>query len=163
MRATSFLRTKQLISDDFPTLERPKMAISGRSSLGQSRARALLLTNSTCLIWEWPAKGPITMLEPGSTISSVNSSISTPGGMNRTERANLASSEMERVVGREQDVIRGVEMRFGVRKNRVVCRSLCDWKCEGRKGARFIVKNRHRSITIFFGVAEMFGDRVFEF
>ena len=90
------------------------------------------------------------MLEPGSTISSVNSSISTPGGMKRTERANLASSEMERVVGREEDVIRGVEMRFGVRKNRVVWKSWCDWKCEGRKGARFIVMNRHRRISIFF-------------
>lgn len=54
---------------------------------------------------------------------------------------NLVLLEMEWVVGREEDVICGVEMRFGVWKNWVVWKSLCDWKCEGCKGVRFIVMN----------------------
>ena len=41
--------------EDLPTLERPRTANSGRSSLGQSLARALLLTNWTSLIRESPA------------------------------------------------------------------------------------------------------------
>ena len=51
VRATSFFLTKALISEDFPTLDRPKIANSDSSSLGQYLAAPLLLTNSTSLIW----------------------------------------------------------------------------------------------------------------
>lgn len=79
--------------EDLPTLDRPRMANSGLSSLGQSRARALLLTNSTCLILASPAYGPTTMLDPGRIMSAVTSSRETPGGMKRgAAAAGVASS-----------------------------------------------------------------------
>lgn len=73
------------MSEDLPTLDRPRIANSGRSCFGQSLALALLFTNSTSLILASPAYGPSTMFEPGRTIFSVTSSAgSTPGDMNRT-------------------------------------------------------------------------------
>lgn len=67
--------------EDLPTLERPMMANSGRSSLGQSRARGLLFANSTSRIRASPAYGPTTMFDPGSTtISAAPASRGTPGG-----------------------------------------------------------------------------------
>lgn len=95
MRATSFLRTKELIKEDLPTFERPSIANSGRSSLGQSLGRILLPINWTSLTLASPAYGPNTMLEPGKIMSSVTSSGSVPGGMKRTVLTDLAVSAIE--------------------------------------------------------------------
>lgn len=90
MSATSFFLTSELIRDDFPTLDLPKTANSGRrsGSLGQSLALALLLTNSTLFTFASPAYGPRTMLDRGSTISVDTSSTATPGGMKRAVLTN---------------------------------------------------------------------------
>lgn len=93
MRATSFFRTKKLISDDLPTFDRPNMANSGQSSLGQSLARLLLFTKSTSLTLASPASGPITIFDPGRTISSVTSSGLSPGGTKSTFCTNREESE----------------------------------------------------------------------
>lgn len=55
VRAISFWRTRALMREDFPTLDLPMIANSGRSSLGQSLARELLFTNTACLIRASPA------------------------------------------------------------------------------------------------------------
>src|SRR5690348_18379582 len=51
VRASPLLPSKELINDDFPTLERPRKAISGRLPSTQwSRSKALL-TNSALVIF----------------------------------------------------------------------------------------------------------------
>ena len=49
--AKLFLCNKELISDDFPTLERPKNAISRLPSVGHCPARNALFTNSAEVIF----------------------------------------------------------------------------------------------------------------
>ena len=49
--ASPFLRTKVLISDDLPTLDRPIKAYSGRLSLGNLSIRVLLIRNSAFVIF----------------------------------------------------------------------------------------------------------------
>ncbi|KAL8168334.1 hypothetical protein V2J09_009833 [Rumex salicifolius] len=91
VKATSFLRTRELISEDLPTFDRPRTANSGRPSRGQSLGLVLLFMNSTSLILASPVNGPSTILDPGNTISSVMSSSSTPGGIYRTVLEDTAS------------------------------------------------------------------------
>src|SRR6187551_1288407 len=49
--ASAFRRSSELISDDFPTLDRPRNAISGLTSASQSFLLNALLTNSDDVIF----------------------------------------------------------------------------------------------------------------
>ncbi|KAL0907256.1 hypothetical protein M5K25_025814 [Dendrobium thyrsiflorum] len=73
----------------FATLDLPRIANSGRSSLGQSLAREMLFTKSACLICASPAYGPTIIFDTESAILTVTSPFATPGGM---KRASLTSS-----------------------------------------------------------------------
>src|SRR5687768_5315655 len=50
VRANPFLRSNELMSEDLPTFERPKKAISGLPSVTQCRFSNALLTNSAEMI-----------------------------------------------------------------------------------------------------------------
>jgi hypothetical protein len=51
VRARAFRSNNELISDDLPTFDRPKNAISGRPSLGHCRASKALFINWAELIF----------------------------------------------------------------------------------------------------------------
>ena len=62
VRASPFRSSSELISDDLPTFDLPRNAISGRSSAGQcAREKALLINSADVIFTEQDYTGKIDM------------------------------------------------------------------------------------------------------